>query len=68
VNADSVRWHADEVINKLLVGGVIVRAIIDKEETCSGFVLKMPDGRTINVWVQSDEEGNDAGFLMVEDR
>lgn len=67
MNADSVRWHAEEVVASL-VGGVITQQIIDKEETCSGFVLKMPDGRTLNVWIQSDEEGNDAGFLMVEDR
>ena len=38
----------------------------DFSEAFPGLIIDMPDGTVKTVWILSDPEGNDAGFLDVE--
>jgi len=59
--------YGAEYIEKNLVGGKILRPVIDQEEEYFGFVLRMPDGSEKVVWVDSDSEGNSSGWLRAEE-
>ena len=71
--SSDAQFTADQII-KHLVGGKITGAIATFEdgaannhfEDFAGFVVKKGN-RTINVWVQSDAEGNGGGWLGLED-
>ena len=71
--SSDAQFTADQII-KHLVGGKIIQAIQTFEdgapeehfEDFAGFVVKKGN-RTINVWVQSDAEGNGGGWLALED-
>ena len=65
MNADSVQWCVDNVVAPM-VGQKIVGAIISDDEAEYGFILEDEKGARSHVWVLSDEEGNDAGYLSVE--
>lgn len=61
------KHHADKIANKL-VGGEIVKAIIsdpDDDLVFFGFQVRKPSGETFNVWIQSDAEGNDTGYIDI---
>ena len=71
--SSDARVTRDQIL-KHLVGGKITGAIATFEdgaaknhfEDFAGFVVKKGN-RTINVWVQSDAEGNGGGWLALED-
>ena len=71
--SSDARFTRDQIV-KHLVGGKITGAIATFEdgaannhfEDFAGFVVKKGN-RTINVWVQSDAEGNGGGWLALED-
>ena len=71
--SSDARFTRDQIL-KHLVGGKIIPAIQTFEdgapaehfEDFAGFVVKKGN-RTINVWVQSDAEGNGGGWLALED-
>ena len=71
--SSDARFTRDQIL-KHLVGGKITRAIQTFEdgapekhlEDFAGFIVKKGN-RTINVWVQSDAEGNGGGWLALED-
>ena len=44
-----------------LVGGVITHLLEDKESF--GFVVRLPNGKNVSVWVDMDPEGNGPGHL-----
>ena len=70
--SSDARFTRDQIL-KHLVGGKIIQAIQTFEdgapeehfEDFAGFVVKKGN-RTINVWVQSDAEGNGGGWLALE--
>jgi hypothetical protein len=59
-------------IDQKLVGGVITSPVVAEESKydCAhfGFEVRLPSGEVRTVWVVSDPEGNDTGFLEVEDQ
>ena len=71
--SSDARFTRDQIL-KHLAGGKITQAIQTFEdgapenyfEDFAGFVVKKGN-RTINVWVQSDAEGNGGGWLALED-
>ena len=71
--SSDARFTRDQIL-KHLVGGKIIQASQTFEdgaannhfEDFAGFVVKKGN-RTINVWVQSDAEGNGGGWLALED-
>ena len=58
------------MINANLKGGTIRQAVFspaaDFSEAFPGLIIDMPDGTVKTVWILSDPEGNDAGFLDIE--
>jgi len=54
-----------EVIGNKLVGGTISNSILSTDCREYGFKVSCRDGKTRLVWVMSDEEGNDTGFLEI---
>ncbi len=57
----------------VLVGGKITNPIRSGEDEedwggeMFGFLVKCKDGKTRNVWVQCDAEGNGPGWLAIEE-
>ena len=60
--------HCQEQL-QVLIGGTITDVIVDQDGYFGIRVLKGAGkkGRAFNVWVQSDAEGNDVGWVHVED-
>ncbi len=54
-----------EEIGNTLVGGTISNAILSTDCREYGFKVSCRDGKTRMVWVMSDEEGNDTGYLQI---
>lgn len=54
-----------EEIGTTLVGGTITSAILSTDRAEYGFAVMCRDGKTRIVWVMSDAEGNDTGFLQI---
>lgn len=49
-----------------LIGGKIIKAVIDSTKEYFGFEVKL--GKKVYiVWVDSDEEGNSCGALKIEE-
>ncbi len=53
-------------INEKLVNGKIVESIVEQKSGNFGFRVKRSNGEFVNVWIDSDSEGNDIGWLSLE--
>lgn len=57
---------------KQLLGGTIESVVYDPptrdnlQKPSFGITVKKPDGKTVVVWIDSDAEGNDCGFIKIE--
>ena len=52
-------------INEKLSGATIVNATIDSNGETFGFIVER-NGKTFNVWVDCDAEGNGPGWLAID--
>lgn len=59
------KFQVESVIPKL-IGGKIIRAVIDTTKEYFGFEVRKGK-KVYMVWVDSDEEGNFCGSLRVEE-
>lgn len=58
--------HEVEEILPLIMGGKIVGSFLSENNELFGFIVKKGK-KMLNVWVDSDEEGNNCGSLKVEE-
>lgn len=63
---NNIEIQTTQILSKLL-GGTIVGTIIDPEQEHFGFEVKKGH-LTYNVWIDSDEEGNNPGSLSIEEQ
>lgn len=62
-------WHLDRL--RPLIGATVERIAIDDndpDETYCGLLLRLRDGRAMQVIAMRDAEGNGAGFFDIRER
>lgn len=62
---DDIEYQLKE-INRKLKGGTIISALSTPDSDAFGLLVQVGK-KKINVWIDSDAEGNGAGWLSIEE-
>lgn len=61
----SLKFYTDQLLT--LGGATITGVAVDGEGGFFGLTLRLPDGESKVLWLQSDDEGNGPGSFSLED-
>jgi len=58
--------YCADVIDKTLIGAVVVASCIDIDNEYFGIVFRKPNGKECKLWIDSDAEANSCGWITIE--